>query len=72
MLVPSKGLPARAVVPNTVVLRNVPLYVRVNENLPILDRPASGRATDWPGGIRTRWRSLTFLGVLRLREQVTA
>jgi hypothetical protein len=21
---------------------------------------ASGRATDWPGGIRTRWRSPTF------------
>ena len=25
---------------------------------------ASGRATDWPGGIRTRWRSPTFTAYL--------
>jgi hypothetical protein len=29
-----------------VVLRNVPLYVRENENLPILDRPGCFRPSD--------------------------
>ena len=29
---------------------------------------ACGRATDWPGGIHTRWRSPTFHGVLLFSE----
>jgi hypothetical protein len=43
-----------------VVLRNVPLYVRIDEILSISDRLGCGRATDWPDGIRTHWRSPTF------------